>query len=238
MLPRDPRATKQPLLEYTESHNDDVTDLSFHPSNPSVLLSGSTDGLVNLYDTSISDEDDALIQVFNHGSSIAHADFLSNHEVSALSHDEILSIYDTGELHQDEAPQSVQAFGDLRPQLECEYIVDLVSSEASGPVLGAGSHSAQHLDIVPLRYHSDWTLENSTAIRLPGAHGEEIVRSICFGDDRNTIFTAGEDGLIKAWRASREDNDAIQPKDPTNIGKKRAKHKSINKDERARFKPY
>lgn len=198
-LSRDPRATKEPLLEYTESHNDDVTDLSLHPANPSVLLSGSTDGLVNLYDTSFSDGDDALIQVFNHGSSIAHADFLSDHEVFALSHDEIFSVYETGELDQDEGRQSVQAFGDLRPQLECEYIVDLVSSEASGPVLGAGSYrfamqfmlftlsllvsSVQHLDIVPLQNPSSWTLDKSKAIRLPGAHGEEIVRSICFGDD-------------------------------------------------------
>ncbi|KAL8805172.1 MAG: hypothetical protein Q9200_005538 [Gallowayella weberi] len=139
-ISRDSRATKGPLLQYVESHNDDVTDLSFHPSNPTTLLSGSTDGLVNLYDTTISDEDDALTQVFNHGSSIAHAGFLSDHHVFALSHDEIFSIYNfTDSVHND-ASKSLQTFGDLRAQLQCEYIVDLVSSRSIGSVFGAGSH--------------------------------------------------------------------------------------------------
>lgn len=137
---RDLRATQQPLLQYIESHNDDVTELSFNPSNPSILLSGSTDGLINLYDTTITDEDDALIQVFNHGSSIAHAGFLSDHEVYGLSHDEIFCIFDTNDCHQDEAHESSYAFGDLRPQLHCEYVVNIVSSDKSAPVVGAGSH--------------------------------------------------------------------------------------------------
>ena len=138
---RDSRAPKKPLLEYVESHNDDITDLSFHPSNPSILLSGSTDGLVNLYDTTITDEDDALTQVFNHGSSIAHTGFLSDHDVFALSHDEKFSIYDTRDVDQDEdAPKSTHAFGDLRPQLQCEYVVDVVTSNSTEPILGAGSH--------------------------------------------------------------------------------------------------
>lgn len=139
-LSRDSRDTSQPLLEYVESHNDDITELSFHPSNPSILLSGSIDGLVNLYDITITDEDDALIEVFNHGSSISHAGFLSDNEIYALSHDEIFSIYDTAGFHQDDAHESTHAFGDLRPQLQCEYIVDLVSSASTGFVLAAGSH--------------------------------------------------------------------------------------------------
>lgn len=126
-------------MAYVESHSDDVTDLSFHPANPSILLSGSTDGLVNLYDTAISDEDDALIQVFNHGSSIAHAGFLSEQELYALSSDEIFSIYETGDFKPDGDQESTHAFGDLRPQLLCEYVVDLVST-TTGPIFGAGSH--------------------------------------------------------------------------------------------------
>lgn len=139
-MPRDSRATRHHLLEYIESHNDDVTSLSFHPSSPSFLLSGSTDGLVNLYDITIADEDDALIQVFNHGSSIAQADFLSDDEVFALSHDEVFSIYETRDYLTGDEHDYTHAFGDLRPQLQCEYIADLVSSGLSGPVLGAGSH--------------------------------------------------------------------------------------------------
>lgn len=196
---RDARASKRSLLQYVESHSDDVTDLCFHASHPSILLSGSTDGLVNLYDTTVTDEDDALTQVFNHGSSIAHTGFLSDHEVFALSHDEIFSIYDTNRSDHVEAPTPTYALGDLRPQLQCEYVVDLVSSGSTGPVLGAGSHrfafinsssfsglqqsSLHQLDVVPLRRGSEWTLDTVNTLRLPGAHGEEVVRSLCFSRD-------------------------------------------------------
>ncbi|KAL8945476.1 MAG: hypothetical protein Q9211_000014 [Gyalolechia sp. 1 TL-2023] len=137
---RTKKITLEVSKEYVECHNDDVTDLSFHPSSPSFLLSGSTDGLLNLYDTTIADEDEALTQVFNHGSSIAHADFLSDDEIFALSHDEVFSIYDTRDYLSGDEHDFTHAFGDLRPHLQCEYIVGLVGSRSSAPVLGAGSH--------------------------------------------------------------------------------------------------
>ena len=144
---RDARSPHKPLQTYTESHNDDVTDLSFHPTQPHSLLSGSTDGLLNIYDFSISDEDDALLQVENHGSSINRAGFLSNSSFYALSHDEIFSLYhlsvEQGESTDEPSPPPI-AFGDLRPTLDCEYVVDVIpsisisSSSSSG---GGGSQS-------------------------------------------------------------------------------------------------
>ncbi|KAL8682967.1 MAG: hypothetical protein Q9186_001046 [Xanthomendoza sp. 1 TL-2023] len=147
------------------------------------LSEGSTDGLANLYDTTITDEDDALTQVFNHGSSIAHAGFLSDHDVFALSHDEIFSIYSITDSVQDDASKSIHAFGDLRPQLQCEYIVDL-------------------------------------------------------GD---TIFTGGENGLIRAWRSSEDAPNPPSPNKaeyPLHTDKKRKKHDSSHEDKRSRFNPY
>lgn len=98
------------------------------------------DGLVNYYNTTIVDENDALVQVFNHGSSIAHADFLSDDKVFAISHDEIFSIYDTKDDMPSVEQDSTHTFGDLRPQLHCEYVVDLANPRSSKPVIGAGSH--------------------------------------------------------------------------------------------------
>ena len=45
-----------------------------------------------------------------------------------------------------------------------------------------------------------WVLDRENSVRLRGAHGEEIVRSFCFFDEDMAVFTAGEDGTIKAWR--------------------------------------
>ncbi|KAI4104899.1 MAG: hypothetical protein L6R37_003023 [Teloschistes peruensis] len=213
----DSRATSQPLLQYVESHSDDVTELAFHPSQPSCLLSGSTDGLVNLYDTTITDEDDALIQVFNHGSSIAHADFLSDHEVFALSHDEIFSIYDLKDSPGGDTIvniwtlclSAVRHLGHWKFQKRCISQADTErkSFGRCAPVMM-------------------WVSPVASNIRLP------------YTTQEKTIFTAGEDGQIKAWRPNGEGNNATKIEEVPPEDKKRKKHKSGDDHERARFKPY
>ncbi|CAF9941684.1 MAG: hypothetical protein ALECFALPRED_009264 [Alectoria fallacina] len=239
---RDTRSPSRPLQNYVESHNDDVTEVRFHPTLPRCLLSGSTDGLVNIYDTSIADEDDALVQVQNHGSSINHAGFLSNSEFFALSHDETLSVYHLSEQEGSADEPSPTVFGNLRPKLDCEYIFDVILSGSGGvgAIVGAGSHSKQHLDLIPLRKASDWSFDPSQTIRLSGAHGEEIVRSIHVNHEDGTIFTAGEDGLVKAWRTSTgtgEEQEQIEVGRPS---KKKKKKRSVvdGGNESGRFKPY
>lgn len=90
------------------------------------MLSGSTDGLVNIYDTTVAEEDDALVQVINHGS-VHHAGYLSDKTIYALSHDEVFSIHPaTSPDDQSEALDPKPAhFGDLRPVLSCEYVAQL-----------------------------------------------------------------------------------------------------------------
>lgn len=112
--------------------------LQFHPKHKNVLLSGSTDGLVNLYDINIPDEDDALLQVINHGS-IHHAGFLSETAVYALSHDETFAIHPitNPDSAADEDVSPIQ-FGDLRPSLGCEYVVQTLGND-HGSYLAAGN---------------------------------------------------------------------------------------------------
>ena len=94
---------------------------------------------MNIYDTRVTDEDDALIQVMNHGASIAHAGFLSDSDVYALSHDETFSIYHLNKLddNKDVAPV---VFGDIRPMAKCEYVVGVLSGN-EGAILAAGTHT-------------------------------------------------------------------------------------------------
>jgi hypothetical protein len=115
--------------------------LHYHPSHPIILLSGSTDGLVNLFDTNISDEDDALYQTINHGSSIHHAGFLTDVDIFALSHDEKLSMYEmiTNPEETVEEPPPVH-FGDLRGRLGCEYVASILPRPGGSAVAGIGSH--------------------------------------------------------------------------------------------------
>ncbi|PWZ01545.1 hypothetical protein BCV70DRAFT_198976 [Testicularia cyperi] len=76
----DVRMPSAPVWSYNEVHSDDVTSLWFHPdtaAHTSILLSASTDGLVSAIDTTIQDEDDAVIAVGNSGNSIAKAGWIS-----------------------------------------------------------------------------------------------------------------------------------------------------------------
>lgn len=54
---------------FSESHSDDITTVRFHPKQADRLASGSTDGLVNVFDLSLGGEDDALITTCNCDSS-------------------------------------------------------------------------------------------------------------------------------------------------------------------------
>ena len=47
--------------------------------------------------------------------------------------------------------------------------------------------SKQNLDLVPLRRNDDWSFDPSQTIRLCGAHGEEIVRSIHVSEEVNRL---------------------------------------------------
>lgn len=55
---------------YWESHTDDITSLAFNPVRPNVLASGSTDGLINIFDLAQSSEDAALTYTLNTESSV------------------------------------------------------------------------------------------------------------------------------------------------------------------------
>ncbi|EPE30819.1 WD40 repeat-like protein [Glarea lozoyensis ATCC 20868] len=196
----DARNLSAPVVEYVESHSDDVTEVQFHPSRPQILLSGSTDGLLNIYDTTVSDEEDALHQTINHGHSIHRCNFLNDADIFALSHDEQFSLYelmtDVGEGIEEPAAVS---FGDMRELLGGEYAANVVRRTDGSAVLGIGSHSRESFDLIQLRKHSSWNFVPEERVNLTGAHGSEIVRSFCFMDSHKTVLTAGEDGQVKAW---------------------------------------
>ena len=73
--------------------------------------------------------------------------------------------------------------------------------------------------------------DKANTIRLEGAHGDEIVRSVCFKDGiEGTVFTAGEDGSIKAWRVGNQPDQAknVMQKPKT---KKTSKREATEDDE-------
>ena len=129
----------------TTELSDDITTLDFHPFSSSYLLAGSIDGTINIFETMYSDPEDSLLQAANHGP-IHRAGFLGQTYLYALSSDEQLSIHfmtagwADAQLEDDVTP-STTTFGDLRPNVNCEYVVDVVDI-GKNHFVATGTHSS------------------------------------------------------------------------------------------------
>ncbi|EON69350.1 hypothetical protein W97_08610 [Coniosporium apollinis CBS 100218] len=232
-----PRAVAPPLRKFTDSHTDTITSLVLDPLRPNILISGSTDGLVNVFDVSIAEEEDALFQVVNHGSAVHRTGLtpgpLDRKDIYVLGTDETASFHALdGEEVVEMAPSSV-VMGDFRSALGCEYAVDIVAG-----YIAVGSHrDAQHLDLIPLSRELPDMPNVNAVTRLPGAHGEDIVRDIYIEGD--TTFTCGEDGIVRAWRPAEE--VAVKEERDAEFRSRRERKKGGDvkiKKEGERFKPY
>ncbi|KAM3424925.1 hypothetical protein BST61_g6899 [Cercospora zeina] len=192
----DTRNTRAPLRLYTESHTDTVTELQFHPAQPHVLLSGSTDGLVSIFDVNHDDEDDALLQVLNPRSAVHCAGFIAQHQAYVVSTDEQYSIYTLAKTASDEEelPPPLQ-FGDVRQRLDCMYVIDVLVQPDGPPLIAYGHNEKRTLGISSLGSPGAWDFGQK--IDLPGAHGDDVVRDVLLMEKR--AFSCGEDGMVKAW---------------------------------------
>ncbi len=230
----DYRFNTAPIISYTDSHNDDITDIKFHPLNSKILISGSTDGYINIYDTSINEEEDALFQTINH-SSIHSCGFTSNKRIYALSHIETLSIYelndnDFGKEEDLEVITPIE-FGDLRPLLNCDYTIDLIPNYiAIGNNNNDNNNNNCRLVSFETNETNNETIETNKTISLIGGHGEEVIRSIYKNKNGKEIFTGGEDGIVKIWNIDNE----VKHKHKN----KNKKNKSKKSGHGVRYKPY
>jgi WD repeat-containing protein 89 len=194
-LSRDER--KRQTRWQSSEHSQDITALQYHPFIDEQLLCGSDDGIVSVFDTNIQDEMDSLIQGFNHGP-IHKAGFLSEVALYALSADQKFSIYPLNSSEEDSSDMIPAAsFGDLRPTAQCDYVIDVLRDiDQQYVVTGSNlryedrrvlaqlatmlilGNSDPHVDFIPLTASPTFVISEENVIRLQGAHGEEIVRSL------------------------------------------------------------
>ncbi|PAV85115.1 hypothetical protein WR25_04531 [Diploscapter pachys] len=82
----DIRKTTEPVVTFKDSHSDSVNSLAFFRDGRH-LLSGGSDGLVNLFDVSMPKEDDALKSTNQVGSSVSRVGALSKRLYFACTDD-------------------------------------------------------------------------------------------------------------------------------------------------------
>ncbi|KAM8921282.1 WD repeat-containing protein 89 [Pelodytes ibericus] len=196
-------ASKDPLGVYSESHNDDVTQIRFHPTNPSMVASGSTDGLVNVFDISKDNEDDALNATCNSDSSVNYVGWAGEdyNQIFCLTHDEGFYWWDLDRLDTEE-PITLSKVQDMRAHLTAcsmDYLIGgIYHKKGKSLFLVGGSHAG---DLNLLNCNSDKVTHLKT---LHGGHSATI-RSFYWNVEDDSLLTGGEDAQLLLWKSKAKE---------------------------------
>ncbi|NXC08503.1 WDR89 protein, partial [Orthonyx spaldingii] len=193
-------STKGPLGVYSESHNDDITKICFHPTESNLVVSGSTDGLVNVFDINKDNEDDALVSTCNSDSSVSSLGWSGEdyRQVYCVTHDEGFCWWDMAQLDTEE-PITLLHVVDARESVCAEnhglhYLVGGLYHEKAGKLFLIGGTSTGNIHLISCS--SDGL---SLAGTLCGGHSA-TVRSFCWSPTDEALLTGGEDAQLLLWK--------------------------------------
>lgn len=223
MLFYDVRERKQ-INCYSESHYDDVTSLKFHPQKPNLLCSGSTDGLINIFDLKETNEDDALLHVINTESSVHkmnwHKDKYNKDAISCITHMHDFKLYD------DEC--------DLVTEFKRAQITDTIKSSKQSDLIDC--HNIGNGDIFLLAGTNgrDGSILRSLRFKnnqlLPFANFEgnkQIIRDSILDVNSNVLITAGEKGIVTLWTPQTRDLTTSNNSDSSELKMKTKKSNKV-----------
>uniref|UniRef100_A0A8C6SB28 WD repeat-containing protein 89 n=1 Tax=Neogobius melanostomus TaxID=47308 RepID=A0A8C6SB28_9GOBI len=188
---------------YSESHSDDITQVRFHPTDKDRLASGSTDGLVNVFDLSEGAEDEALVGTCNSESSVSALCWLGLERLLCVSHDEGLRLWDLKSLDTEDeltvysTRDARVAEGQGSAGSALDYLIGGCWLDSEGQVLVVGGSGGGDVHL--------FTCDRAglSPVRTLTSGHTATVR--CFGFDSQSLslFTGGEDVQLLRW--SREE---------------------------------
>ena len=185
---------------FSESHSDAITCLSFHPTLREHVFSGGDDGLVCIFDTRVSGENDAIVSVLSVGSSVARVGVFGTHGAFAhvITRTGGISLWNVGSAEQIAAfpsllddTRAAQLPGGMDFLVACHY--DMRRDTLS---LIAGSHEgALHaFDVTPQAVALTGTFPRGHLCGVRAAAWAAVG-----GATGGLVFTAGEDGRVCQW---------------------------------------
>ncbi|ELK09851.1 WD repeat-containing protein 89 [Pteropus alecto] len=197
---QDLSTAKDPLGAYSETHSDDITQVCFHPSNPNMVVSGSTDGLVNVFDISVDNEEDALVTTCNSVSSVSYIGWSGKDykQIYCMTHDEGFCWWDLNHLNTDE-PITCLNIQDVREVIDVkggilDYLIGGLYHEKMNKLFVIGGTNTGIIHIM-----SCTTSGLIHVTSLQGGHSA-TVRSFCWNMQDDSLLTGGEDAQLLLWK--------------------------------------
>jgi len=198
------------LKSYSDCHDDDVSHVQFHPEKADVLASCSTDCLINIFDTGMDDEDDALQNSLNSGTSCGRLQWLNSsisktENLSVLTHTEDVQIWDVAEaaLRCSFTREEIRDSLKRRQTETCYAIRSFQLKKDAEPLILAGSSTPNRGCLRVLKLHGA-KLEPYAILDDDKGKNSQIVRCAKLNEADETILSAGEDGVINVWRPGHE----------------------------------
>lgn len=182
---------------YTDSHHSEITQIRFSPVQTHQMASGSTDGLICLFDVSKGSEDDALDSVLNTGSSVNRIGFFgpTSTYLYCLTHIETLQLWDTVEGKMTADFTNPREENGSKDRLD--YFIDCMYHPVKDELYFVGGTNSGRLHLCQV---TDSKLE--TVCPLMGGH-TATVRCLQWDHNSETLLTGGEDSIISCWRSSK-----------------------------------
>ncbi|XP_011860784.1 PREDICTED: WD repeat-containing protein 89 [Vollenhovia emeryi] len=206
---------------YWESHIDDVTCLTFHPAKRNVLASGSTDGLINIFDLTQSTEDSALTSSLNTESSVDRLGWLTEDSLWCTTHTHDLQLWECeGACAYETFARSDLALSRNDDPDNC-YLVRCHATNAFGqPFLLAGSSTAKSENLRCLNIRKN-CLE--TLYEIVG--NKQVVRDSWVHEKSGSLVTVGEKGIVNVWQQAESPTQQSSGHElSTKIGTGRDRH--------------
>lgn len=202
---------------FFESHQEEVTDVKFHPTDPDMVVSGSTDGLINVFDCKKESEDDALQYSLNTEDSVSKLKWHHQDRLSCITNTNDLLIYDVNEqdLLKKWDRAAVTESMKRKSVIDCN-LVDCYDLGASDMMLLATSNFNKGECLRSLKF--------SASSLDPVANftkNSQIIRASLFNEKANLFFTFGEGGIISMWKeGSDAESTSSNLKEDSSVKKK------------------
>ncbi|XP_050538555.1 WD repeat-containing protein 89 [Daktulosphaira vitifoliae] len=226
----DVRTTKL-LGGYWDTHQGDITQVKFHPNEEKTVISGSTDGIINLFDVTQTSEKDALQLTFNTNSSVSILNWLKDKcedwIFSCITHTEDLQLWHTT----DSKPcisilrNAISKSMNIEPDVYCQ-VINCHQLDNDGNILllvGNNHRKGEHLQSFNI------SIDSSISPRTLFKNNKQIVRCSWYDSNDGTLITGGEAGIISVWSLNEihdvGNNDKCSLKDVSRKSLKNISHK-------------